>query len=143
MIAKLTITLIALTIGVFGFAQTVNISTGGSFTQCAGNTTDSEVAGGSYAANESFTVTICSDGTGNTITLDFSANPFDIDATDQLFIYDGNSAGAPLIGVYNNSNVAVAISSLANPALSSSSLVAEPRSGKFASALSRASDASG
>lgn len=92
-------------------SQTVNISTGGSFTQCLGNTTDSDASGGNYGPNESFTVTICSDGTGNTITLDFSAGAFDIDASDQLLIYDGNSAASPLIDTYNNSNPAIAVSS--------------------------------
>jgi gliding motility-associated-like protein len=111
MLSRLTITLFALTLGVIGFTQTVNISAGGSFTQCAGNTTDSDAAAGSYGPNENYMVTICSDGTGNTITLDFSVVIPDIDISDQLLIYDGNGIGAPLIGTYNNGNVPVAVSS--------------------------------
>ena len=65
-------------------SQTVNISVGGTFTQCLGSTTDSDASGGNYGPNESYTVTICSDGTGNTITLDFSAGTFDIDASDHV-----------------------------------------------------------
>ena len=92
-------------------AQTVNISTGGTVTQCSGNSTDSDAAGGNYGANENHTITICSDGSGNVITLDFAAGMFDVDASDQLLIYDGDNVGAPLIGTYNNGNPAVAISS--------------------------------
>ncbi len=111
MLKQLATIIVLLSLSCGLFSQTVNISTGGTFIQCSGNVTDSDAAGGNYGANENHTVTICSDGTGNTITLDFSAGAFDVDGSDQLFIYDGNSAGAPLIGTYNNGNVPVAISS--------------------------------
>lgn len=111
MLKTLTATFLAITFGLWGFAQTVNISAGGTFTQCSGNSTDSDATGGNYAPNENYMVTICSDGTGNVITLDFAAGFFDIDASDQLFIYDGDNVGAPLIGTYNNASPAVAVSS--------------------------------
>lgn len=108
---NIIISILTILLWTSGNSQTVNISAGGSFTQCLGNTTDSDASGGNYAPNESFAVSICSDGSGNTITLDFSAGVFDIDASDQLLIYDGNSAASPLIGTYNNSNPAIAVSS--------------------------------
>ena len=111
MIKSLHLIIFLLLASLFSFAQTVNISAGGSHTQCLGNTTDSDASGGNYGPGENYTVTICSDGTGNVITLDFTAGAFDVDASDQLFIYDGNSAAAPLIDIYNNSNPAVAVSS--------------------------------
>ena len=110
MIKSLHLVIFFLLTSLFSFAQTINISAGGSHTQCLGNTTDSD-ASGEIMALENYTVTICSDGTGNVITLDFTAGAFDVDAGDQLFIYDGNSAAAPLIDIYNNSNPAVAVSS--------------------------------
>jgi len=92
-------------------AQTYPINVGGSVTGCAGTSTDSDAAAGNYAPGENFVWTVCSDGTGNVITLDFAAGSFDIDPTDILNIYDGNTIGAPLIGSYDNNNPAIAISS--------------------------------
>ena len=112
MMKQLTIILFCSLFGAFSYSQTVNISVGGSHTQCLGNTTDSDASGGNYGSNENYTVTICSDGSGNVIYTGFLLQDFfDVDGSDQLFIYDGNSAAAPLIGIYNNGNPAIAVSS--------------------------------
>ena len=63
MIKSLHLVIFFLLASLFSFAQTINISAGGSHTQCLGNTTDSDASGGNYGPGENYTVTICSDGT--------------------------------------------------------------------------------
>lgn len=84
--------------------STIAINQGGSISSCYANFTDSDINAGNYSSNENYTITICSDGTGNTNAANFSFSSFDIDSTDSLYIYDGNSTSSPLIGVYNNNN---------------------------------------
>lgn len=87
------------------FSQsTISINQGGSFSTCNATFTDSDANAGNYNPNENYTITICSDGSNGTNAANFSFSSFDIDPSDNLYIYDGNSTSAPLIGVYNNNN---------------------------------------
>ncbi len=78
------------------------ISQGGTISTCVGNFFDSDSIA-NYQNNENYTITFCSNGGGNVIDVSF-ATLFDIDPSDTLFVYDGNSIASPLIGKYNNSN---------------------------------------
>ena len=87
------------------------ISNGGTITfDCDNQTlniTDSNADAGNYAAGENYTITVCPDG-GNGVTFSTFAEDggsFDLAPGDQLFIYDGDDASDPLIGVFDsNSN---------------------------------------
>ena len=83
---------------------TITMDQGGTVSTCNGNFTDSDANAGNYGPNENYIVTICNDGssTANATNVFFTA--FDIDASDVLNVYDGNTTGAPLLGSYNNSN---------------------------------------
>ena len=78
-------------------------ATGGTITTCSGILTD---AGGfgNYANNENITTTVCPDVAGECVTLDFTT--FDIEGLnyDELSIFDGPSAGSPLIGTYTGTS---------------------------------------
>lgn len=91
-------------------AQIYTIDQGGSFNSCSGNFFDSGSNTSNYQNNENYTITFCSNGGGNAVSIDFSAL-FDVDPSDTLFIFDGNSTAAPLIGSYNNNNVPSGVSS--------------------------------
>lgn len=89
-------------------AQSYPINQGGSVSTCTGTFFDSDSTA-NYQNNENFTITFCSNGGGNIINVGFAAL-FDIDPTDTLFVFDGNSIASPIIGAYNNSSVPVGIS---------------------------------
>lgn len=86
------------------YSQTISINQGGTVSTCNATFTDSDASAGNYNPNENYTITICSDGTNNTNAANFFFNSFDIDPSDVLNVYDGNSTSAPLLGSYNNSN---------------------------------------
>jgi len=93
------------TIGNSYFSQTNEpISQGGVVNTCYATFTDSDANSGNYSPNENYTLTLCSDGTSNTNAVNLFFTSFDIDASDVLNVYDGNSIGATLLGSYNNSN---------------------------------------
>ncbi|RKR07062.1 CUB-like protein [Maribacter vaceletii] len=75
---------------------------GGSATTCSDTFLD---PGGlnNYGNNQDIEYTICPDIADNYVNIDFSS--FDVDNSDLLYIYDGNSTGGTLIGQYNNNNV--------------------------------------
>ena len=81
----------------------INNYNGQTVTTCSGKAYDSGGAGGGYGPNENYSMTICSNNVTNTHIKLYFWN-FDVHATDTLFIYDGNSTAAPLIGKYNNNN---------------------------------------
>lgn len=83
---------------------TTTIAQQGIVSTCYSNFIDSDANAGNYGANENYTITMCSDGAANTNALNFFFSSFDVDASDALTVYDGNSISAPLIGSYNNSN---------------------------------------
>ncbi len=67
---------------------------------------DSGNAGADYSNNENEVITICPDLTnGYKISVAFAINigfSWNVDATDTLYVYDGTSTSAPLIGAYNS-----------------------------------------
>ena len=77
--------------------------TNGSISGCSGTFYDSGGSGGSYSNSESYTFTICPSTPGDAVIVDFSA--FDIESGfDNLYIYNGSTTGAPLIGQYTGTN---------------------------------------
>lgn len=81
------------------YSQTYLISAGGTQSTCSGNFYDSGNSGGNYANNENYSITFCPSSAGQYIRLTFSS--FNVENTwDYLYIYDGNSINAPLIGMY-------------------------------------------
>lgn len=72
------------------------------FTTGSGNFYDSGGPAGDYADDERYVWTIAPTN-ASSVTLNFSS--FDLESTwDYLFIYDGNSTSAPLIGLYTGTN---------------------------------------
>ena len=66
---------------------------------CAGTFYDSGGNNGNYANNQTLTMTFCSSQPGTCIRLSFTN--FDVENTyDYLYVYNGSSAAAPLIGTY-------------------------------------------
>ncbi len=78
------------------------ITDGGSATTCDDIFLDS---GGisNYSDNEDLVYTICPDTANNYTQVNF--DQFDVIPGDILYVYDGNSTGATLIGQYDNDNV--------------------------------------
>ncbi|NPA33652.1 MAG: hypothetical protein GXO48_01825 [Chlorobi bacterium] len=73
-----------------------------SITSCSGFFADAGGPHGNYMYNENWTFTINSPN-GNPITVSFSS--FNTQTTyDKLYIYDGSSTSAPLVGVYHGTN---------------------------------------
>ncbi len=94
-----------------GWSQSYNMSNG-TISTCSGNFYDSGGTG-NYGNNQNFTYTICPSTSGSKISVSFSSlsleNNFDF-----LYIYDGNSTAAPLIGTYTNTNNPGTINASAN-----------------------------
>jgi gliding motility-associated-like protein len=82
----------------------------GTVNDCSANFWDSDSTV-NYLDNETYIMTLCSDGSGNSLNIGFGTL-FDIDPSDTLFVYDGASVGAPLIGAYNNNNILIGVSTL-------------------------------
>lgn len=61
---------------------------------------------GDYAANTNDTIVFCPDlSQGSKVGISFATNigfEWDVDGSDTLYIYDGSSTSAPLIGAYNS-----------------------------------------
>jgi hypothetical protein len=80
------------------WSQNYNMSNG-TVSTCSGTFYDSGGTG-NYNNNQNFTYTICSSIAGGKVRAAFTA--FNLEANyDYLYIYDGNSTGAPLIGTYS------------------------------------------
>ncbi|HLP21669.1 MAG TPA: CUB domain-containing protein, partial [Chitinophagales bacterium] len=92
--------LCALLCGVFTLtAQVYVMGNLGTISTCSGVFYDSGNAGGAYGNGENYQVTFCS-SSGLPIYLNFSA--FRLESSfDSMYIYDGNSTAAPLIGGYS------------------------------------------
>ena len=97
--------------GTLLFGQTFNIANGGTNSSCTGSVTDSDAAGGNYLPNENHTMTICSDGNGNVINLNFATGLLNLGPGDTLFIYDGSSVNDPLITYFTSTSISLQISS--------------------------------
>lgn len=85
---------------------------------CQGALLDSQGNGGPYQDNENFTTTICPDGGGPAISLQwiiFNLSTAGTSPLDQLSIYDGTSTSDPLIGSWQgNDNPGIISASFAN-----------------------------
>lgn len=78
------------------------ITDGGSATTCDDTFLDSGGIG-NYSDNEDLVYTICPDTADNYTQVNF--DQFDVIPGDILYVYDGNSTGATLIGQYDNDNI--------------------------------------
>jgi gliding motility-associated-like protein len=76
--------------------------TDGNFTACAGSFTDSGGLTGDYVNGEDSIITFCSPFVTDDIQVTF--NSFALASGDLLFIYDGDSTAAPLLGVFLGTN---------------------------------------
>ena len=65
------------------------ISTEGTVTGCDNALTDAGGPGGSYGANENYTITLCPEAPDTTIWLEWTI--FDLDGNSTITIYDGDS----------------------------------------------------
>jgi subtilase family serine protease len=86
-------------------AQTYLLPTSGStsFTTCGGTLYDDGGANGNYSPNVDGTVTLTPATAGNKIRLQFTS--FNVESYyDKLYVYDGSSVAAPLIGIYDSQN---------------------------------------
>ncbi len=84
-------------------AQTYLISDGGTVNTCSGTLYDSGGASGSYANNEDYTITICSDS-GSPIELEFTT--FNTESNyDELTIHDGPITANPVLIVADGSDL--------------------------------------
>lgn len=83
-------------------AQDILMSNG-VVSQCAGVFYDSGGDGMNYSNNESFVYTICSDQPGKCVQLTFQSFELEKDF-DFLYVYNGTSTAAPLIGTYTGTN---------------------------------------
>ncbi len=67
---------------------------------------DSGNTGADYGPNENDTLVICPDpGTGSKVSIAFATNAgytWNVDATDTVYVYDGPSTAAPLLGAINS-----------------------------------------
>ncbi len=94
--------IVAILIGTsFAYSQTYNMANG-NISACSGTFYDNGGAGSNYSANQNITYTICPSTPGQMISVNFSM--FDLESGwDYLYIYDGNSIGAPQIGQFTGS----------------------------------------
>ncbi|MGZ3862721.1 MAG: CUB domain-containing protein [Bacteroidia bacterium] len=82
------------------YAQTYTINSGGTVSTCSGNFYDQGGSGSNYGNNQSYTMTFCPSTAGQFISVNFSS--FSTEATyDFLYVYDGNSTAAPLLGQFS------------------------------------------
>jgi subtilisin-like proprotein convertase family protein len=83
------------------FAQTYNMPAGtNSVSTCSGTFYDSGGNGGNYTYNDNRTYTICPSIAGNKVRVNFSSFVTELNF-DFLYIYDGNTTGAALIGAFS------------------------------------------
>jgi subtilisin-like proprotein convertase family protein len=110
---NILITLIALVSTSVSFAQlNIPITDGGSVTLPCGfgptyeHSFQDDNPAGPYAAGSTYTITICPDGTaGSKVTLRMFpevGDTWDVHGSDTLFVYDGTSSSAPLLGAFNS-----------------------------------------
>jgi hypothetical protein len=79
-------------------------------TTCGANFFDSEGADADYLNNEDYTLTFLPATSGNVIEVTFNefaveVSPFDGTIYDTLFVYNGSSVNAPLIGFYSGTTI--------------------------------------
>jgi subtilisin-like proprotein convertase family protein len=106
------VAMMAVTVSVVQAQMTIAITDNGPVTLDCGagpafeHSFTDDNAGGAYPSNSNFSVTVCPDGiAGSKVTLRMFpevGDVWDVHGSDTLFVYDGTSASAPLIGAYNS-----------------------------------------
>ena len=82
---------------------TLGVSTQTSVTGCAVSVYDNGGLNGNYSPNMDNYVTICSnDPTNHSVRVNLNLASFDVDCSDTLFIYDGQSINDPILAVLTN-----------------------------------------
>ena len=82
---------------------TLGVSTQTSVTGCSVSVYDNGGLNGNYSANMDNYVTICStDPTNHSVRVNLDLASFDVDCSDTLFIYDGQSVNDPLLVALTN-----------------------------------------
>lgn len=82
---------------------TLGVSTETSVSGCAVSIYDNGGLNGNYSANMDNYVTICSnDGNNHAVRVNMELASFDVDCSDTLFIYDGESINSPLLVALTN-----------------------------------------
>lgn len=76
--------------------------TDGNFTTCSGSFTDSGGLTGDYSNGEDSVITFCSPFATDDMQVTF--NSFALASGDLMFVYDGDSTSAPLLGVFLGAN---------------------------------------
>ena len=71
---------------------------------CGGNFVDTGGPTGNYNNNANITTTICPTNTGDLVTVAFTSFSLET-GFDQLRIYDGDNASAPLLGTYSGNGI--------------------------------------
>ncbi len=95
-----------LSMNILVFAQNYLLSTAANNTTistCGGNFYDSGGATGQYTNNQNRTITFCPSTPGAMIRLNFTAFALE-NSYDFLYIYNGTSTAAPLLGTYTGTN---------------------------------------
>ncbi len=91
----------------FAMAQNV-LMQNGSVTQCSGVFYDSGGASGDYSNGETLVLTLCPDGPGKKMQIDFTT--FNIESgQDYIEVFDGDNLASPQIGAYSGTNTPSAI----------------------------------
>lgn len=81
----------------------ISMYNGQTISGCSGTFLDAGAYFSGYTYNEDYTISFCSSDPQNThIKLYFST--FNVHWSDTLYLYDGPSTSAPLIGAFNNNN---------------------------------------
>ena len=100
---KKYITFLCFVLGIsLSFSQNYNMSNLPVST-CSGTFYDSAAAG-NYTNSETFTKTFCSSTPGSAIRFVFTQFSLENNA-DFLFVYDGNTTSAPLLGTYTGTDL--------------------------------------
>ena len=85
--------------------EPITIDQGGTVNTCGSLFSDSGGLSENYSNNESNTITICSDNPNPSFCISADFTEFNIENNwDYLFIYDGNSTAAPVIGGFTGTN---------------------------------------
>lgn len=95
----------AAAIDCFDQALTVYNMGAGTVNTCSGAFYDNAGSEANYPIGENRVQTFCATGSGNKIQFDFNRLATWISSNDTLFVYDGNSVTAPLIGYYISQSV--------------------------------------
>lgn len=97
---KAPLLILSFLVGTIVFGQTYNMPAGtNTVNTCSGTFYDSGGSGGNYGDNQNRTYTICPTVAGNKIRLNFTSFATE-NNWDYLYIYDGTTTGAPLLGTY-------------------------------------------